>query len=153
MDSATSFLFGESVDSMSTPLALPYNVRSPTAHSSSKDVSFSSAFKLALEGYSFRLAIGKMWPLWEMTGDKNQDKVKVLHEFVDPIVERGLSKKKTIEAAERKCEGDDAEESTTLLDHLVSVTDGAFKLASSAPQSEIPTAQNAQTKPSFETSF
>lgn len=131
MDSATAFLFGESVDSMSTPLALPYNARSgrsTTALPSSADVPFSSAFKSALEGYSHRIPVGKTWPLWEITGDKNKKYVRRLHDYVDPIVERGLSNKKRLDSAERKGEGGDAEESATLLDHLVSVTDGVQNL-------------------------
>ncbi|KAG8865748.1 hypothetical protein FRB97_004446, partial [Tulasnella sp. 331] len=126
MDSATSFLFGKSVDSMSAPLALPYTAKSghsTVGGSSPTATPFSTAFKSALEGYSFRLAIGKMWPLWEIMGDKNKVNVKLLHEFVDPIVERGLSNKNQPCSTGRTGEVDGPKESATLLDHLVSVTD------------------------------
>ncbi|KAG8861160.1 hypothetical protein FRB96_003110 [Tulasnella sp. 330] len=123
MDSATAFLFGESVHSMSTPLALPYTAQSTTASSSSMEIPFASAFKSALEGYSMRIPVGKTWPLWEITGDKNRPYVKLLHDYVDPIVERGLSNKRKLALARRE-EGDEpADENGTLLDHLVSVTD------------------------------
>ncbi|KAG8868879.1 hypothetical protein FRB98_003164 [Tulasnella sp. 332] len=55
--------------------------------------------------------------------DKNNANVKFLHEFVDPIVERGLWNKRHTRSTGRTGEVDDPEESATLLDHLVSATD------------------------------
>ncbi|KAG8871248.1 hypothetical protein FRB98_000942 [Tulasnella sp. 332] len=111
---------------LSTPLALPYIARlghSTVTRLRSTNIPLSTTLESVLEGYSFRLAIGKMWPLLEIMGDKNKVNVKLLHEFVDPIVERGLWNKSHTRSAGRTGEVDDPEESATLLDHLVSVTD------------------------------
>ncbi|KAG9014879.1 hypothetical protein FRB94_009037 [Tulasnella sp. JGI-2019a] len=128
MDSATSFLFGESVDSMAAPLSLPHRSGANCGGSTSQQLgpattSFSSAFKTALGAYAHRLFIGKVWPLWEISGDKAKDSVRLLHEYIDPIVDRGLSRKGKLGSSAPKEVNCDIDDNATLLDHLVSVTD------------------------------
>ncbi|KAG9014722.1 hypothetical protein FRB94_010569 [Tulasnella sp. JGI-2019a] len=127
MDSATSFLFGESVNSMAAPLHLPYGVKdSPgtgsEAPSTTTTQSFPEAFQTVLKAAAFRLIVGLDWPLFEFWGDKIKRHIRPIHDYIEPILQRALDEGKE----KGTIEGKDVEEGPgyyeTLLDHLVSVT-------------------------------
>ncbi|KAG9044823.1 hypothetical protein FS837_007482 [Tulasnella sp. UAMH 9824] len=115
MDSATEFLFGRSVDSLSSPLPRPRAV--------SRDIldtenAFVKAFNAALIAVGYRLYAGGHWRLFEFMGDKTRSHMKVIRGYLDPIIDEALRKKK--QSAEEK---PDEEEKSTLLEHLVASTE------------------------------
>lgn len=59
------------------------------------------------------------WPLFEFWEDKLVNEMKVVSEYVDPIVEKALQSK-------RASAGAGAEEGNSFLDHLVKLSDGAY---------------------------
>ena len=65
---------------------------------------------------------GVLWALFEFWKDEVETHMDVVREFVDPIVERAVEKKK-----QGKMEKDvNAAEEQTLLSHMVSLTDGTY---------------------------
>ena len=131
LDTATEFLFGTFVHSLSTGLPYPHNVVSsipldsePAAASSSK--AFSDAVFGALKMIAERQRFGWIWPLLEIFGDKTRKPMKIVDGFIQPIVKEALAKKRAGKLNEKKREEASAhlEEGETLLDHLVQVTEG-----------------------------
>ena len=137
MDSATEFLFGKDVCSLSAPI--PYPSIHPVAkaqqdapvHPADR---FVRAFQDALEATAIRGRFLQSWPLTEMFGDKVQKYLTAVDEFIDPIVEDAVRKSKGSEKIQvGNDEGEDVEKSgkdsvkdgESLLDHLVKFTDGA----------------------------
>lgn len=59
--------------------------------------------------------IGTNWPLLETFKDRTEDDMKEVRGFIEPIV---------LEAIRKKAKGLDSKESESLLDHLVTVTQG-----------------------------
>ncbi|KAF7301073.1 hypothetical protein MIND_00671300 [Mycena indigotica] len=126
LDSATSYLFGKSIDSMSA--GLPYPFSSPLAdseafvnHPSTTYVrSFVQSQLMTLE----RAALQKRWPLFEFWKDRIKPHRKVVDEFIEPILNEALEKKrqKKETAAEGKTVEEGGEEET-FLSHLVEATD------------------------------
>ncbi|KAG9010037.1 hypothetical protein FRB94_011014 [Tulasnella sp. JGI-2019a] len=125
MDSGTSFLFGESVNSMSAPLAFPFGAKNPDkTQQSTNSGHFPSAFRDVLEVCGFRLLVAPDWPLWEFMEDKVEAKMKTIHEYIDPIVQRALGKHPRVRSAEESSDPlANSDENQTLLDHLASVMD------------------------------
>ncbi|KAG8976679.1 hypothetical protein FRB90_009077, partial [Tulasnella sp. 427] len=115
MDSATEFLFGRSVNSMSSPLPVPGEA---TDDKSDGENAFVSAFNAALDVCAFRVNAGEHWPLWEFKGDRTRSHMKVIYNYLNPIVDEAIRNKKKAEGSE----GAEADE-TTLLGHLVSEID------------------------------
>ncbi|KAG8996915.1 hypothetical protein FRB94_011016 [Tulasnella sp. JGI-2019a] len=124
MDSATSFLFGKSVDSMATPLRLPYGSKDNLAKDSfASSAYFPEAFQTVLRACAFRLTVGRAhWPLFEFWDDEVKRHMEPIYSYIEPIVQRALDEG----AANGTLQGRDTEEGPedheTLLDHLVSVT-------------------------------
>ncbi|KAG8954722.1 hypothetical protein FRC04_011155 [Tulasnella sp. 424] len=110
MDSATEFLFGRSVDSMSSPLPLPGNA---TADGTDTESGFVRAFTSALYVCAFRLNAGGNWPLWELKGDPSRPHMKAIYEYLNPIVDEAINQKKS---------GAAEDDESTLLKHLVAAT-------------------------------
>ena len=130
LDSATEFLFGSCVHSLSAGLAYPHNAprdsnpaivaaESIAAHHPSSR--FASAFGDALVVTGRRSSYGAIWPLFEMFEDKTSKHMKVLREFVDPIVKDAIEKRRR-GGVEKK----ELDDSDTLLDNLVNRTDGSY---------------------------
>jgi len=118
LDSAAEFLFGISIDSISSPMHLPANHGiSPVSANPVKD--FAKAFADTQMHVSFRSRVGPIWPLLEFSRDRTADDMKVLYAFVDPIVEKALQNKRTRSAVAAD------EKEDTLLTHLVEQTDDA----------------------------
>lgn len=93
MDSGTEFLFGESVRSMFPPLSSPFtNTGVGNTRQATNPGYFPSAFRDVLQVCGFRLLMAPDWPLWEIRGDKVKPKMRTIHEYMNPIVERALRK-------------------------------------------------------------
>ncbi|KAK1233682.1 Protein kinase alk2 [Marasmius sp. AFHP31] len=125
LDSATEFLFGQDVQSLSAGLIYPPN--SPLAAKSAGNDHpaniFAHAFAEGQLATTKRFFFGGAWRLREFWADEVQKHVQVCNRYVEPILEEALSRKR-----ERKAQGlnekDGAEaEGDTLLDHLVNVTE------------------------------
>lgn len=127
LDVATEFLCGSSVDSLSAGLSYPkasgkQNSSDFLEHPSN---TFVEAFVEGLRLASHRTAFGDEWRLVEFTRDKVQPLRNIIDEFARPVMDRVVSeweaKTKGLEKEE------DAEEPNTLLEYLVSQTQGALQ--------------------------
>jgi len=113
MDSATEFLFGSCVHSLSSDLPYPFNVPPPPGpRTQSESDKFISAFVEAQHIISKRAWVGTIWPLFEIFVDKSREPMKIIDSFIDPILQQSLEKKSTT----------GSDEALTLLDHLVQFT-------------------------------
>jgi hypothetical protein len=126
LDSATEFLFGMDLHSLSTPMPYPYN--SPQAQETAKSSShldsaarFAKAFSEAQSISLSRLRFGLLWPLIEFWHDRIEEPMKIVHELIDPIVVDAIAKKKILYSSQEKSPTDRAK---TLLEDLASSTDG-----------------------------
>ncbi|KAK0200214.1 cytochrome P450 [Desarmillaria ectypa] len=123
LDSATEYLFGKDVNSISA--GLPYPARSPLAvnphfvnHASNV---FVKAFAAAQEQSAIRLQIGQYWPIFEFSADAVKPLRQVVNEFVEPLLVEALNRKaKTGKLVEDEKESD---ENMSLLARLVENTD------------------------------
>lgn len=128
LDSATEFLFGKNVCSLSAGLTYPPS--SPL----SKDVAFENhpankfahAFSDAQIATGYRGRFGSAWRLSEFWTDRVKKHMDVCYKFIDPILKEALEKSKmTKENVDEKADAKDREvkEDETLLDHLVNYTE------------------------------
>ncbi|KAG1731965.1 cytochrome P450 [Suillus paluster] len=127
LDSATEFLFGKDVCSLSAGLIYPSS--SPR----SKDVAFENhpankfahAFSGAQIAASYRGRFGSAWRLFEFWSDRVKKHMDVCYKFIDPILKEALEKKKENGLIEQKAatKDKDVAEGETLLDHLVNYTE------------------------------
>ncbi|KIJ32050.1 hypothetical protein M422DRAFT_234321 [Sphaerobolus stellatus SS14] len=122
LDSATEFLFGSCVESLSS--ALPYSWNSSRHQAKAKPHSsdkFAVAFGHAQDQVAHRSRLASMWPLFEFWKDKTKDDMKIIHDYIEPIIKGALVKKASkndMDSLEKN-----NELATTLLDHLVQQTD------------------------------
>ncbi|CCM02239.1 uncharacterized protein FIBRA_04320 [Fibroporia radiculosa] len=133
LDSATEFLFASCVHSLRSPLPFPHNqaptpfVSSPTsAGQVDRAEAFARAFQQAQQVVAERAAVGKIWRFFEIWKNKSDEHMRIVNEYLDPILEEALQKKEEREKAGEKVsqmEGDtDSADDETLLDHLVKYT-------------------------------
>ena len=123
MDTATEFLFGQDVKSLSGELPYPSTYKGytpPRDHPSDK---FTSAFNRAQE-YSYpRGFFAKAWRLVEFWEDKVATQMQITNQFIDPLIHAALQKKRDSKGVYEVEKGDE-----TLLDHLVQKTDGTSRV-------------------------
>ncbi|KAJ7220117.1 cytochrome P450 monooxygenase pc-1 [Mycena pura] len=115
MDSATEFLFGTCVDSLSAHLPYPYY------HSSSKRLQaqdFPTAFSEVMLQIALRERLGWVWPLFELLEDRTAKPMKTVNAFVDPIISKAVERKRR----SGKEAGADVGDNDTLLDELLNST-------------------------------
>jgi len=118
LDTATEFLFGQDIKSLSGDLPYPSTCKKTSLRSHPSD-RFAFAFNRAQE-YAFPRAIyGKLWPLVEFWKDTVAKEREITNEFTDPLIQAALERKK---AAKGVYEVD--QDDSTLLDHLVHQMDG-----------------------------
>jgi len=118
MDTATEFLFGQDVKSLSGDLPYPstYKKSSTRTHPSDQ---FAFRFNRAQENTFPRGFYGKLWALVEFWEDTVATDMKIVWESIDPLIQAALEKKKAAKGV-YELNRDDG----TLLDHLVQQTDG-----------------------------
>ena len=125
MDTATEFLFGQDVKSLSGELPYPSTYSDytpPYDHPSDK---FTSAVNRAQE-YSYpRTLFAKGWRLAEFWEDKVMTQMEITNEFIDPLIHAALQKQRDSKGA-----GEMNNDDGTLLDHLVQQTDGTSNVLS-----------------------
>jgi hypothetical protein len=122
LDSASEFLFGYNLDTLSAKLPIPHKTAMGPKGSATEDVwgSFTGAFETAQQIVTTRARIGKLWPLFELFGDKLEPHVKVIQNWLDPLVKRALDDKlRTGQAGVISSIGE-----KTFLEHLTDSTEG-----------------------------
>ncbi|KAI0693151.1 cytochrome P450 [Cytidiella melzeri] len=124
LDSATEFLFGACVDSLST--TLPYAWNAPMElkiRSKSPAEDFANAFAEAQEAIAGRSRIGPIWPWYELFKDKTAEPMRVVNAYLMPILESALERHKAAKKAGTGGVAGEILDDDTLLDHLVKYTD------------------------------
>jgi len=124
LDSATAFLFNNDVRSLSAGLIYPPG----TAEAANHDISqpsnrFAHAFSDCQRQVAFRTFLGAIWPLTEMTGEATKANMEIVNGFIDPLIAEALHNKK-LAAESREKSGGKEEEHRSLLDLLVTESDG-----------------------------
>lgn len=127
MDSATEFLFGNCVHALSTPLSLPRGQRVQSADPSTASLTrFSDSFQVLTGAVGERAKANYPWELNEIFQDPVRRHMKVVNEYISPLIdtaiEKAKMKKSRVEETEAKggdVDGDD------LVTYLASQTDGA----------------------------
>ncbi|KAH9930605.1 cytochrome P450 monooxygenase pc-2 [Fomitopsis serialis] len=139
LDSATEFLFGACVHSLRSTLPYPHNISAASPSSPFPSTSaappsptaeaFATAFSKAEHLCAERATMGKVWPLSEMREDKTREHMRVVDEYLHPILEEALRKKAEREREKARVSGgkvgedaDEIEEGETLMDHLAKFT-------------------------------
>ncbi|KAG1856281.1 cytochrome P450 [Suillus tomentosus] len=128
LDSATEFLFGQDVCSLSAGLIYPPSSPRP------KDIAFENhpankfahAFSEAQIAAAYRGRFGSAWRLSEFWTDRVKKHMDVCYKFIDPILKEALEKNKTLKenmGEKTDAKDRDVEEGETLLDHLVNYTE------------------------------
>ncbi|PCH42843.1 cytochrome P450 monooxygenase pc-2 [Wolfiporia cocos MD-104 SS10] len=132
LDSATEFLFDSCVHSLHSPLPFPHDhpnsvFANPNGSSGVLDraETFAYAFQQAQHVIANRDTIGRIWPLFEIFKNKTDPYMRVVDEYLDPILKEAVVKKE--ERVRRgkamtKQENEALEDDETLLDHLVKYT-------------------------------
>ncbi|KAG1750552.1 cytochrome P450 [Suillus paluster] len=120
LDSASEFLFGHCIDSLSATLPYPYNATDSTnaIQGDNTATAFSDAFSQAQQGINRRVSIGQTWPLTEILADSTVQHMKVVNAFLDPILKGALEKHSTTAELDQTEFSDDQ----TLVDHLINLT-------------------------------
>lgn len=121
LDAASEFLFGKNLDTLSASLPTPGAGMGPKG-SATHDTwgSFARAFESAQQVITNRSRLGHFWPLFELSGDKNAPHVKVIHEWLNPLVDQALHDK----AKEKQAGVCSPIADKTFLQHLTDSTDG-----------------------------
>ncbi|KAG2056638.1 cytochrome P450 [Suillus hirtellus] len=120
LDSASEFLFGHCIDSLSAGLPYPHNATQVTnaIRGDNAAATFAYAFSQAQQAINRRVSIGQTWPLVEILADGTAQHMKVVNAFLDPILKDALEKRSTAVEFDKNEFADDQ----TLVDHLVNLT-------------------------------
>ena len=129
LDAACEFLFETTLQALDSELAYPHIKSQSGNHTPAREITREEAFSQALIGaetvLSHRLNDGDIWVLKEFFKDKTDLHMKVINEFLNPVLERGLAKH-----AARTEAGPADSESKILLDSLLQETSGWVTLMS-----------------------
>lgn len=71
-----------------------------------------------------RTRVGWFWHLQELLHDRSAEHMRVVDEFLQPILEEAIAKNRAAKAQLEATGEKGSEEDETLLDHLVKLTDG-----------------------------
>ncbi|EMD40206.1 hypothetical protein CERSUDRAFT_112411 [Gelatoporia subvermispora B] len=118
LDSATEFLLGTCVH------ALRKLLDGPAAYAR-VDVdpdAFTRALLAVQAQMSVRGRLAPLWPLFELFEDKTSANLKILHRFINQIIEKALERQRDIKTVEDG-KGSSISERASLLDELVNLTD------------------------------
>ncbi|KAG2354435.1 cytochrome P450 [Suillus spraguei] len=120
LDSASEFLFGHCINSLSAGLPYPCSATESTDAIQGDDTAtaFAYAFSEAQQAINRRIYLGQIWPLTEILADDTAQHMKVVNAFLDPILKDVLEKHSTTGEFDKNDFADDQ----TLVDHLVNLT-------------------------------
>lgn len=122
IDAGSEFLFGKNLDTLSGTLPVPGKTPMGPKGSATEDSwgTFSGAFEMAQQIVTTRARIGYLWPLFELFGDKTEPHIKVIHDWLDPLVKQAIEDKlRNQKSGVSSPVGD-----KTFLQHLAESTDG-----------------------------
>ncbi|KAG1809091.1 cytochrome P450 [Suillus subaureus] len=120
LDSATEFLFGNCVHSLSAGLPYPHNISTTEALTGKAKIAqdFAQAFADAQTIIAQRPRKSWVWPLFEIFKDATAAPMQIVNSFIDPILKEAIAKKQSHTSGKKNVDDDD----TTLLDQLVQMT-------------------------------
>ncbi|KAF7293313.1 Cytochrome P450 monooxygenase [Mycena chlorophos] len=127
MDSASEFLFDSCINSLKAHLPYPHNVPPsslpipPTDPVAIAATRFTDAFTEAMLRISEREVLGRIWPLFEIAGDKTKRAMGVISEYLDPIIQKAVDKKRG--GGMRAMATDEEKDGMSLLDEMLDQTD------------------------------
>ena len=124
LDSATEFLFGHDVGSLTANIPYPPSVAhlNQSSFYNHPSTIFVKAFSEGQKLIVARSSLGNDWPLLEFWSDKVAPFRKVIDNFTEPLMEEALAKRK-LELSKKATDTKD-DESDNLLGHLVKHTQG-----------------------------
>jgi hypothetical protein len=128
IDSATEFLFGKDVCTLSA--GLPYPASSPFANSDEFLNHLSNKFTASFGAGQYlstrRSGFGSIWPLAEFWKDKVKPHRKIVDQFIEPTLADALAKRTAAanDASTDREKVDTEAEEETLLSHLLNHTQG-----------------------------
>ncbi|KAG6883821.1 hypothetical protein C0992_007694, partial [Termitomyces sp. T32_za158] len=124
LDSAAEFLFGYNVQSITAGIPYPHNnfhvppnSVSPQAHAANE---FAAAFLQVQEAIARRNLYGWIWPLMEIFEDKTKKPMKIVRDFLNPIIKEALFRNANVpkDASKEEETESHVEEGETLIGHL-----------------------------------
>lgn len=124
LDSASEFLFGTQLDTLSRPLTEPGKVKLgpkgsiPIDRADEFDV-FTEAFERVAVLVTRRGAQGTTWPLMELFKDKTEEPIQIIMDWLEPLVKHAVEKRDSMKGLQSPNVDDNA-----FLDFLASQTDG-----------------------------
>jgi len=123
LDSATEFLFGQTVDSLSADLPYPplHSHKNTASYYNHPSNIFVEAFSKGLDHTEARTGMGAAWRLFEFGGDKIKPLRTIMDEFTRPMIEKALANR---ESAASDKGVSKTKESETVLSSLVDHTQG-----------------------------
>ncbi|KAJ7159063.1 cytochrome P450 monooxygenase CYP63 [Mycena crocata] len=124
LDSASEFLFGMKLDTLSQPLTVPGKVKLGPKGSIPNDGAtefdeFTEAFERVAVIITRRGVQGDTWPLLELFEDKTEDSIATIMNWMEPVVERAIKEK----GRRMKAGIQTAANENVFLDFLASKTD------------------------------
>lgn len=123
LDAASEFLFGKNVDTLSWQLPLPGTALIGPKGSATADEfgSFAQAFENAQVTVMRRSRRGYFWPAYEILQcDPHEADMKIIQQWVDPLVERVLENKSNM----RKAGVQNSLDQSVFLEYLADNTEG-----------------------------
>ncbi|GJJ09202.1 hypothetical protein Clacol_003424 [Clathrus columnatus] len=123
LDSASEFLFGIQLDTLSRPLTEPGKVKLgpkgsiPIDRTEEFDV-FTEAFERVAVIVTRRGTQGTTWPLMELTKDLTEEPIQIIMDWLEPLVKVAVEKRNSMKGLQS------AMEDSVFLDFLASQTDG-----------------------------
>ncbi|KAJ7261062.1 cytochrome P450 [Mycena rebaudengoi] len=130
LDTATAFLFDKDLHSLSAGLPYPFSVAPSGTDTVSHPANvFAKAFGDAQLITAHRTRFGVHWPLAEFWKDKLVEPMRIVHDFLDPVLKEAVAKKRAKGGTEEEKNTADGggerevQEGETLLEHLVNYTE------------------------------
>lgn len=125
LDSATEFLFGRDVRSLSAGLVYPKSspLSGDAAFANHPANLFAHAFSEAQSLASYRGRFGPSWRLAEFWSDQVAKQMEICYKFIDPILKEALEKKRLANENKVDDKAHGEVEAETLLEHLVNYTE------------------------------
>ena len=125
LDAASEFLFSQCLDTLSLPFPVPGKAALGAKGSVSEGSwgTFAEAFETCQQNITTRARIGRMWPVLELFEDKNDEHIKIIHDWLDPLVKRAISNHLDAEK-NRTDSAPDSLAERTFIEHLAASTNG-----------------------------
>ncbi|TFK68916.1 cytochrome P450 monooxygenase CYP63 [Pluteus cervinus] len=120
LDAASEFLFGKNLNTLASARPIPGKSKMGPKGSATDDSwgSFAQAFEAAQQNITNRGRIGRLWPLFELFGDRNVPHAQAIQAWLDPLVQQALED----HANEKRAGINSSIAEKTFLQHLVEST-------------------------------